>query len=319
MQSGLFSKRGARTAEMMSGMTGIETTGAIIKATGKGVTKAFSVSEAEKQAITELQQEHGLLYQAASVKAQRSAVRERVLLNLWRPIAFLARVSSDYFSDEFAADLAHRTAHIPDDHLTPPRPAVVMPAMEGLGWSIDEPELREMYLNLIAKAVDDRAVADCHPAFAEVLRQLQPEEAVALVELATSETGVVPMVHLRAWTPDGDRFSTGASHLLDDTPFALNSAGEDVVGLWIYNWLRLGLVEDAQSSMMPGDDDPDPYAFWTEHSETVDMRQRFPDREVVPVKTALQVTHFGWRFGRAVSASTEPGPDLDEHEGVASP
>ena len=50
---------------------------------------------------------------------------------------------------------------------------LAIPAMESLGYSMDEPSLKDMYPGLIATATDDRREDAAHPAFAGI-KQLSP-------------------------------------------------------------------------------------------------------------------------------------------------
>ena len=58
-----------------------------------------------------------------------------------------------------------------------PPPYIAVPAVEALRYTAEEPALCEMYLHLLATAMDSRTVPLAHPAFAEIIRQLTPDEA----------------------------------------------------------------------------------------------------------------------------------------------
>ena len=55
--------------------------------------------------------------------------------------------------------------------------------MQGLSYTFDEPDLKDLYLNLLTTATDDRRTDDAHPAFADVIKQLTPSEARLLNEI----------------------------------------------------------------------------------------------------------------------------------------
>ncbi len=93
-------------------------------------------------------------------------------------------MKADYFDgDEFAEDMAQKTAHLGEDDIVEPKANVAAQAMQGLGFSLDEPDLKEMYLNLLATASTKGRDHQAHPAFAEIIRQLTSEEASALVPI----------------------------------------------------------------------------------------------------------------------------------------
>lgn len=80
---------------------------------------------------------------AAETYAKRLALREEFLYRLFLPVARLVGVRAQYFEAQFAQDLAAKTAEIPDEQMVSPRPIVAAPAIEALGYSLDEPELKK--------------------------------------------------------------------------------------------------------------------------------------------------------------------------------
>jgi hypothetical protein len=50
----------------------------------------------------------------------------------------------------------------------------------GLSYTFEEPSLKDLYLNLLATASDDRRADQAHPAFAEIIKQLTPDETKLL-------------------------------------------------------------------------------------------------------------------------------------------
>jgi Abortive infection alpha len=73
-----------------------------------------------------------------------------------------------------------KVADIPDENLITPPASIAVPALQGLSYTFEEPNLKEMYLNLLATASDDRQADQAHPAFAEIIKQLTPNETLVL-------------------------------------------------------------------------------------------------------------------------------------------
>lgn len=120
--------------------------------------------------------------------------------------------------------------------------------MEGLAYSLDEPDLKDMYLNLLASASNRETAEGVHPSFVAILRQLSAEEAPGLDEvlrqgridaakpgilLATNSVGL----HFAISREDRSAFSCILRHRGNGI---LASAQ---VPIWVANWERLGLVE----------------------------------------------------------------------------
>jgi hypothetical protein len=229
---------------------------------------------------------------AGQARAARTLVKERLMLKLYQPLARLVGVGREYFEDQFPQDMAQKTAGIPDDHLVAPRPSVGVPAMQGLAYSVDEPDLKEMYLNLLTTAVDDRRANGAHPAFAEIIKQLAPDEANDLnITLARD---VLPCVRLDLKTDSG--FNTLRTHLLplgdDDGPLE-----EPHQATWVDNWQRLGLVDVDYTSYLTRTDAYD----WVEARPEYQRLQGPAGDKLKIKKGILRRTDFGEAFRRAVA------------------
>lgn len=88
--------------------------------------------------------------------------------------------AKNYFKERFRADVEAVTAHIPPDRIVEPKASIVSPLLQGLAFSLDEELLKEMYLKLLASAMDDKTEPTTHPAFVEVIKQLSSDEALIL-------------------------------------------------------------------------------------------------------------------------------------------
>jgi hypothetical protein len=104
----------------------------------------------------------------------------------------------------------------------------------------NEPELRDMFANLLASSMDSSTAASAHPAFVEIIRQMVPEEAKLFEHLAIRR--VVPLIMPGIATQD----QPGRYEV---SPFAyVTSLAEDAgipdvnIGTHIGNLIRLGLA-----------------------------------------------------------------------------
>ena len=76
--------------------------------------------------------------------------------------------------------------------LVAPKLTVAGPVLESLRFTGNEPELREMYINLLATSMNRETAEKAHPAFAEIIRQLSPDEA-RIIQYFAKEKTVVQM------------------------------------------------------------------------------------------------------------------------------
>lgn len=75
---------------------------------------------------------------------------------------------------------------ITKDRIISPRPDVLGAVLVGLQTAGSEPKLREMFTRLLTTSMDSMNVQNSHPAFAEIIRQLTPDEAKILKVLGNS-------------------------------------------------------------------------------------------------------------------------------------
>jgi len=179
---------------------------------------------------------------AAATYGRRQAVKQQVLLNLYKPLALIMGVSREYFQHDFGIDLAEKTRDIPEEDLQTPKASVAGPAMEGLGYSLEEPDLKNLYLELLAKASHKQEATRVHPSFAGVIRELSEVEAQYLPQFIVG-TSNRAIVQIQMVFEPGSSNLVARNHVLD----LKDSMGNPLIDLqlptYVDNWARLGLVE----------------------------------------------------------------------------
>ena len=88
-----------------------------------------------------------------------------------------ANLTFKYKLEHFENDLKEKIKHIPPENLQEPPLMIAGPTLEALRYAYDEKELREMYENLLASAMDNRIAAQAHPSFVDAIKQMTPMEA----------------------------------------------------------------------------------------------------------------------------------------------
>jgi hypothetical protein len=71
----------------------------------------------------------------------------------------------------------------PPAFVVQPKLNIVSAALQRIATSHDTPELRELFAELLLKAMDSRTANDVHPAYFYIVEQLVPREALVLVGL----------------------------------------------------------------------------------------------------------------------------------------
>lgn len=295
-------------------MTGPEIAGAAMAA-GKGLEKVLKPSSKERDLLIELARETPEAQLAAAKFSQRMLIKQSVITTLFEKLAKLVGVSQQYFQEDFAADLADRTADIPDDKLVAPPAAVAVPAMQALGYSLDEPDLKGMYLNLLATASDARRPGEAHPAFADIIRQLSAAEARALPSVVTW-TANFPLAEVRVRRESGHgTYRTNLTALVEFPQQRRLRAGE--TSLWLDNWARLGLGTISYETYAANNS---LYAWCGEHPDYLEVISEHPTEEIFVKRGRFQVSEFGKAFARTLSIETRKDfSDLSERNPVLIP
>jgi Abortive infection alpha len=118
----------------------------------------------------------------------------------------------------------------PPEQIVEPPPTIVGGVVAGLLFAGDEPDLRELFVQLLATSMVATTQTLAHPAFAEALKQLTPVEARLVLELASQ--GSIPYVLIRSHVR---RAGNDYSHWVDAT-----QASDDAEVQAIFDGYRYG-------------------------------------------------------------------------------
>lgn len=79
-----------------------------------------------------------------------------------------------------AVKLTKKLAKVSPEKIHPPSMIIAGPTLLQLHFAKDENELKEMYANLLASAMNSEVSNKVHPSFVQILAQLSPDEAKIL-------------------------------------------------------------------------------------------------------------------------------------------
>ncbi|CAE6784101.1 hypothetical protein R69746_04426 [Paraburkholderia aspalathi] len=214
-----------------------------------------------------------------------------------------------YFEKRFSADVETAAGNIPPENLQEPASSVIGPVLQGLAFTHEDDNLKDMYLRLIATAMDSRHAKKAHPAFAEIIRQLSGFEAGLLK--TTLANLALPIVEIRMGTYDEkmqfSKFSFPSSyrtlqtHVLplgnaDGTPFVSQE-----LPAMVDNWVRLGLVSVSYDTSFTVENSYDwvktrpEFLYWVPQDAP-------PLAKLDMAKGQLKSTAFGLQFATVIGA-----------------
>jgi len=186
--------------------------------------------------------------EAAGNLGQTAVTLTKTINNILVPLAainFAFDKARAYFSGQFQEDIAEKAAAIPAEYVVEPKASIAGPTLQGLAFTHEEPNFKEMYLNLLATALDGRGASVAHPAFVEIIKQLDSEDA-RLIRYALQSPTAIPVVQIHRKHKDSGSFNVLVRHLLSLTNSTTGAAVEDPgIAAMVDNWVRLGLVEVA--------------------------------------------------------------------------
>lgn len=239
--------------------------------------------------------------EAAGNLGQTAVTLTKTINNVLVPLAainFAFDKAREYFSGKFQQDIAEKAAAIPPEHVVEPKASIAGPTLQGLAFTHEEPNLKEMYLNLLATSMDGRSASLAHPAFVEIIKQLDSEDA-RLVQGALKSASPIPIIQIHRKLKGGG-YHLLVHHLLNLTDTVTGNPVEDPqLAAMIDNWIRLGLVEVAYDKHLT---DVAQYSWAERRPEFIRLSQMpQPDGAKVEYTTGImQRTELGKRFARAI-------------------
>ncbi len=236
--------------------------------------------------------------EAGANLGQTALTLTKTVNNVLLPLAavnFAFDKARAYFSSKFESDLSAKAAAIPVECIAEPKASIAGPVLQGLAFSHEEPNLKEMYLSLLATAMDNRRASDAHPAFVEIIKQLTSEEAHLLVSLASLTTTSIVQIKQKQTDPAG--WITLQTHLLNLRDLSSHAPVENLrQTAMVDNWIRLGLVTvDYLSSLVA----KDAYGWVEGRPEYQRITQQYGAETITVTTGTLTRTALGKQFAQA--------------------
>ncbi|SFV64117.1 hypothetical protein MNB_SM-6-984 [hydrothermal vent metagenome] len=184
--------------------------------------------------------------EAGSNLGQTALTITKTINNALLPLAainFSFDKARAYFSEKFEKDLSEKADKIPFEDIVEPKASIAGPTLQGLAFTHEEENLKDMYLSLLATAMNGKTSEEAHPAFVEIIKQLTSEEA-HLLKSVLSSNGPIAISEIRLKEDGEQGWKTLLKHLIDVSNSKTGEAVENNrYPSMIENWIRLGLIE----------------------------------------------------------------------------
>ena len=135
--------------------------------------------------------------------------------------------------------LEEKLKNVKQEEIVSPESYVAVPAIQSISYSRDSMELRNLYANMLAKAMIISTIDRVHPSFVEIIKQMSPIDSMVYKEIMERE--VNPMLNLIMKNSEG-HYITLMTNVTDIT-----LASENLISVSIDNLARMKLIE------IPGD------------------------------------------------------------------
>jgi hypothetical protein len=212
------------------------------------------------------------------------------------PLAVVNARAEAYFQRKFPEQLAEALTDVAAEDIIPPKPSVAGPALQGLGYSHEEDALRELYVQLLATAMNGPIAPSAHPGFAEVIGALSAAEVELLnVSLQMSSCA---LREVRVVTEGADGWQVGYRHLTNFLRSGVAIVGP-MVPAYIDNWARLGLIEIDYGSHLVAEGS---YDWVTDRPEFIAVEASLTTGQTISDdgNGIFRPTSFGTAFAKAV-------------------
>lgn len=152
-----------------------------------------------------------------------------LLTPLWKWV-----IKREYSLKETEKMLEIKLKNIDESKIVAPETYVAVPALQAISYSMDSKELRNMYANLLAKAMNIDEKEKVHPVFVELIKQMTPKEAIILEEIF--KVSITPVIDLYINTGDGALHHRYNITWITDIPY-------EEVAIALDNLERMGLIQ----------------------------------------------------------------------------
>jgi hypothetical protein len=159
-------------------------------------------------------------------------------------------------SDWLQERVSKRLGDVPEEQVVSPDPRIAVPAVQALIYSMNDDLIREMFASLVAASMNPQTRSAAHPAFVEMIKEMEPIDAVALQQFQGQGRHIcyrIKFVTGPTWLEVSREYSLGGVDV-GDLPRALN------------NLERLGLIQQRWSEF--------PLLEGFDHADSKDKKQR---------------------------------------------
>ena len=189
--------------------------------------------------------------------------------------------------------ISEKLQNTPITEIQTPKSNIVVPALQALSYSGDEPELQDLFANLIASSMDTNTANFAHPSFVEAIKQMTPDEAKLLRYFSIEK--ILPSITIRSESLDK---KGGVDRFRHVTLFGekANCTNPQFTSVALDNFIRLGIIEIPYNYAYT---DKTIYEELKKHPEVIEIEENINNEEKQKckiVEETVNLTDFGRQF-----------------------
>ncbi|EMH1504882.1 hypothetical protein DMB99_16965 [Proteus mirabilis] len=150
---------------------------------------------------------------------------------------------------------AENLALLPPKQISFDQPRIALQALNEAKFAINEDEIQRLFSNLISTSLDKKTSKFAHPAYIEIIKQLQPDEARILQFMFNKENykkGHAPIIDVIQQDLEGSNFSVKS--VTSEVNLICEDADCDTPKnslMYFFNLKRLGLLTVTSGTSFP--------------------------------------------------------------------
>ena len=148
----------------------------------------------------------------------------------------------ELYWDRVEQNIRRQAESIPPEERQEPSIGMTKTVLDGLAAAIENEDLQKLFLNLLCGSMDKRSASGILPVYADILKQMCPDEALLMRYFASLPTQQGPILEVRAASTSLDE-----GFVVKQTNFSLfgfyaNCNNPQNTPIYLDNLQRLGLI-----------------------------------------------------------------------------
>ncbi|MFV8334338.1 DUF4393 domain-containing protein [Flavobacterium sp. GSP14] len=189
--------------------------------------------------------------------------------------------------------VSEKLKNIPEENITSPPTEIAGPAVEALRFSGNDINLRELYANLLASAMDKNTQDLIHPGYVEIIKNLSSDEAI-LLQIFKNRF-IYPIINVLGELPEGKGSITEYTYFSHFDKIT-NLKRPDLIPTYLDNISRLGLTEIPYDQHLSAENTYEILENDISLNQIKNNIENIHNRKVIFERKVIKLTNFGKQF-----------------------